>query len=139
MGVYQTIWAAPVFREAMKFWFYSLSLSVVLSIVRIWRLYVEPTGLRSKAKVKGMGKVEGKLDGDGEKNDEEEAEKEIVEWRQKRQGIMRKLVIDACDIVIPGSVTGWMKISSANVGMCSVVSTVLAGTEVWVRIQGQTE
>ncbi|KUJ17167.1 uncharacterized protein LY89DRAFT_718826 [Mollisia scopiformis] len=126
MGVYRTAWAAPLFVEAMKFWFYSISLSIVLSLVELWGLYSSPTSSMIALVPEGKEKID--------RVKEKEMEKR--EWKQKRGKIVKNIVTDSCDLVIPGSVTGWLLVSSRNVGFCSVVSTVLAGRDVWARIQG---
>jgi hypothetical protein len=61
--------------------------------------------------------------------------KEIIERKEKRANIMKKIIIDSCDLFIPGSTTTWMVVSSASVGVLSVVSTVLAATDIWTRVQ----
>ncbi|KAG4420222.1 hypothetical protein IFR04_006600 [Cadophora malorum] len=38
MGVYNTTWAAGLFVEAMKFWFYSLNLGILLALIELWGL-----------------------------------------------------------------------------------------------------
>lgn len=121
MGVYPTSWAAPLFLEAMKFWFYSLSASLLLSVLEWFS-------------VPGEKVVK-------EKNEKYDAEKEKVKFdmmeRKRRGRIAKRFVTDACDLFIPGSITGWLVIESANVGWCSVVSTFLAGMDVWVKVQSE--
>jgi len=117
MGVYETSWAAPIFLESMKFWFYSLCASLALGIMELFTLS-EPKFVKEKS-------------GGDEK-------KVNAEMRKGRGEIVRKLVTDGCDLFIPGSVTGWLVLSSANVGWCSVVSTVLASVDIWARVQSQS-
>jgi hypothetical protein len=123
MGVYETTWAAPLFLEAMKFWFYSLCASLLLGVIE-W--FSVPEQLK-------VGKEKSEKDGGDKKMKVKIEERE----RGRRGRIVRKLVTDACDLFIPGSITGWLALESANVGWCSVVSTVLAGVDVWVRVQAE--
>lgn len=126
MGAVPTTWAGSLFVEAMKFWFYSLALGILGGLVELW-------SLREQDVVVGKG---GR--GKGEKSEESPAKRResvIREMALERRKIMKKLVIDGCDLFIPGSTTGWMATSSANVGMLSVVSTVLAGSDIWNRVQ----
>lgn len=116
--MHKTAWAAEVFLEANKFWFYSIVLSGLLGVVQLWNLKIMPRVSEEKKN----GNVE-------------KAEQEMKEGKIKRSKITRRLVIDACDIFIPGFVTGWITVSSANVGMASVVSTVLASMDIWERVQ----
>jgi hypothetical protein len=126
MGIWTTTWAADVFVEAMKFWFYSLILGVIVGVLQLYQLYMEPVVISEK-------KTE-----IGEKSKENEKMIqmiEITERKEKRTKIIKKIVVDGCDLFIPGSTTGWMVVSTANVGMLSVVSTVLAATDIWTRVQ----
>ena len=124
MGIWSTSWAPGVFNEAMKFWFYSISCSIALGVVQLVH-HLSPVESEEE---EGGKKKEGKGD------DMAESKRK----KDKHGGIMvilKKLVIDGCDLFIPGSVTGWLALSSANVGMLSVVSSILAGTDIWVRVQ----
>jgi hypothetical protein len=126
MGIWTTTWAASLFVEAMKFWFYSLSLGIIAGVVQLYQLYMEPVVVSEK-----KTKI-------GEKSKENEKVRqlmEITERKEKRSKIIKKIVIDGCDLFIPGSTTGWMVVSTANVGLLSVVSTVLAATDIWIRVQ----
>lgn len=115
MGVHKSPWAADLFLEANKFWFHSIRISWGLGVVQLLQLDSAP-------------KVSEK------KDDEGKAERERKECTTKRGKIV-KLIIDMCDIFIPGAATGWIVVSSASVGMASVVSSVLAGMDIWERVQ----
>jgi hypothetical protein len=47
--------------------------------------------------------------------------------------------MDACDLLIPGAITGWAPTSPAIVGAATVISTVLGSEEIWVRVQRGAE
>jgi hypothetical protein len=119
MGVHKSPWAPSVFLEANKFWFYSIVLSLLLGIIQLWKLEFNSSLIFKKRK--GVS--------------EEQVEREVKEWKIKRVRIVRRLVIDGCDIFIPGFATGWMVVSRASVGMGSVVSTLLASMDIWERVQ----
>ncbi|KAH7313200.1 PEX11 domain-containing protein [Rhexocercosporidium sp. MPI-PUGE-AT-0058] len=128
MGVYLTGWAAGLFVEAMKFWFYSLSMGILLALVELWDL-------------SGNIPLESAMRHGDEREDEKVAEKtaqiqksRAIERALKRRSAMKKMMIDGCDLFIPGSITGWLVISSSNVGMLCVLSTVLAGFDIWESI-----
>ena len=126
MGIWTTSWAAVLFVEGMKFWFYSLSLGIIAGVLELYQLYMEPVA------------VSGKKTEIEEKNKENEKViqlMEITERKEKRSKIIKKILIDGCDLFIPGSTTGWMVVSTANVGLLSVFSTVLAATGIWIRVQ----
>ena len=116
MGVHESDWATPLFLEANKFWFYGICLSLLLGVVQLWGLGASPAKQSE------------------EKEDAEKVKRERKEWEATRGTIVRKLVIDGCDLLTPGVTTGWIVFSSANVGMAMVVSTLLASIEIWERV-----
>ncbi len=121
-----TTWAAVLYVEAMRFWFCSLILSILVGMVELWSLHGQDVVFGKGGELKG------------EKSEESATNRKDSLTRErdlKRKKIMKKLVIDGCDLLIPGSTTGWIVASSATVGMLSVVSTVLAGVDIWSRIR----
>jgi len=98
MGVYKTTWAGPVFVEAMRFWVYSLVAGTLLLVVGIWELYTTPLTVR--------------IVGEKRKGKEVKNEEVKKEWNRERAQLIKRLVIDGCDLFIPGSVTGWLPVSS---------------------------
>ncbi|KAI5194391.1 hypothetical protein E4T38_09605, partial [Aureobasidium subglaciale] len=48
------------------------------------------------------------------------------------------LLLDACDILIPGSAVGWISASSVTVGIASSISSVIAGKQIWNRVQKES-
>lgn len=125
--MYRTSWASWVFVEAMKFWFYSLILGILLAFIELGQ-----SSYTDKSVVRPGG------NGVDEKVAEEAALKEQLRAREqalRRTSAVKKIVIDGCDLFTPGAVTGWLVVSSSNVGILCAVSTVLAGTDVWHRVQ----
>lgn len=45
------------------------------------------------------------------------------------------IVIDCCDILIPGSAVNWTPVSSVTVGIASSISSLIVGKQVWDRVQ----
>lgn len=121
MGVYPMSWAGWVFVEAMKFWFYALCMSMLISLIQLSQLY-------GKSKVDLNEKLTAKQRAHMMKQD-------AMKARRKRNVILRRLATDAFDIWIPGTITGWLATSFEGVGWVGIGSTVLAGWDVWVRIQ----
>jgi hypothetical protein len=130
MGIWSSDWAPRLFVEAMKFWFYSISFSIFLSLVllcsQLWKLSLPP----KRESGKGEKTVEAEVD-----RVATETKQSIALWR----GLLKKLVIDCCDIFIPGLTTGWLVVSSGTVGILGIISTVLASLDIWERVQGPLE
>lgn len=129
MGVYSTSWASGLLLEANRFWFYSLCFSLVLAVLQLSQLYFETPIPEGEEKISRNGKSINVVESD--KKDSVEVKK----WRFRRERIVKKALTDACDILIPGSMLGWVLVSSGTVGMATVVSTVLASGDIWDRVQ----
>ena len=52
-----------------------------------------------------------------------------------RRELYTSLLIDSCDILIPGSAVGWLPASSVTVGVASSISSVIVGRQIWRRVQ----
>ncbi|GAD94741.1 hypothetical protein NFIA_055860 [Paecilomyces variotii No. 5] len=53
----------------------------------------------------------------------------------KSSSWVKRIIIDGCDLLIPGSMVGWISVSPLVVAMNMVVSTVLAAQDIWVQAQ----
>lgn len=114
MGVYpQTPWASDIQTQAYKFWFWGLAMSVLGGV---WSLL-----LNSGSSVQS-------------KNDNEKRK-----WRGDTgasKTLIKRVIVDGCDLVIPGSSLGWISMESEMVGMLMVLSTVVSMEDVWRRVNG---
>jgi hypothetical protein len=126
MGIYPTSWAETFMVEANKFWFYSLVLSVVSGLLRIFWLS------RTHPVFRGISTT---LGTPSKEYEQEEAEKLRLEARLKGRTLKRRLVTDLFDLFIPGHVTGWMRTGTVWVGIASMVSTTLSSIDVWDRVR----
>ncbi|KAH7384733.1 peroxisomal biogenesis factor 11 [Cadophora sp. MPI-SDFR-AT-0126] len=125
MAIYRSNWAAGLFVEAMKFWFYSLTLGILQALIELWGLSWQGSAMRKED------------EGEDEKVGKKAAldhESRARQRRSKRWNVVKKIMIDGCDLSIPGSITGWLAVSSSNVGILCIVSTVLAGYDIWDKI-----
>ncbi|RWA10472.1 hypothetical protein EKO27_g4631 [Xylaria grammica] len=55
------------------------------------------------------------------------------EIRSKISGLGRRVVSDTLDITLPGSVVGWVPVSTGTVGLAMFVTTVLTSMDIWER------
>lgn len=94
--------------EANRFWFYSLSLSIILGTLQL---------LSAPPPVP-------------EKNDKRHEDQKITTTR-KNWNTERKLIADVLNLAIPGHVLRWIPSSPAVVGFASLGSTMISGWEVW--------
>ncbi|KAL4808179.1 peroxisomal biogenesis factor 11 [Aspergillus unguis] len=111
MNVARVEWYTALMTEANKFWFYALVLSITRCIFEI--LFPGPAPV-ANIKEKGSGKEKAKP------------------VRPPKWPLVKKAVIDACDLTLPGSFIGWVPASGLQIGVGMVVSTLLAGHNVWL-------
>lgn len=110
MDIWPTAWAQEVFFECHKWWFFGLALSVMGSTINIFFPASEPLAAK-------------------------QSEKKPVENQKKPDltPLIKSLIVDACDIVIPGSVLGWIPASSTQVGIVMLVSTLVSSEDIWAQ------
>ncbi|KAL2832780.1 peroxisomal biogenesis factor 11 [Aspergillus pseudoustus] len=110
MNVYHVSWYKPLLTEANKFWFYA----IILSITRAtWALLFTsaPTVTPSKT---------------------EKGAKTPAATGPSKSALVKGIVINACDLTLPGSFVGWVPATGLQIGIAMVVSTLLAGHNIWV-------
>jgi cytoskeletal protein RodZ len=72
--------------------------------------------------------------------DEKEDPTSLYLQKQANQQIQRArlyktLLLDSCDIFIPGSAVGWIDASTVTVGIASCISSLISLDEMWKRVQ----
>jgi hypothetical protein len=119
MGVARVDWYHPLMTEANKFWLYALMLSVIRCT---WELFF-PSAPATPYKTSSS-----------------ESEKSRAKGQQPRPSprkwpLVKRIIIDGCDLTLPGSFLGWTPVTPLQIGLGMVLSTVLAGHDVWVAQQ----
>ncbi|RFU28854.1 hypothetical protein B7463_g7497, partial [Scytalidium lignicola] len=110
MGAWKTTWAAQCLLEANKFWFYSLVFSIIKSVLGL---------LNSGSSTKPNG------------TNEKKGKNSPPVKKTRPNKLVRKLLADGFDLLIPGLVTGWIPTSLLISGYTTVASTILTSMEVW--------
>ncbi|KAH8801627.1 peroxisomal biogenesis factor 11 [Xylogone sp. PMI_703] len=116
MGAWKTTWAARCMIEANKFWFYSLVFSIIRNVLELLKSERPKTKSTSTAVKEKKGKVSPPV---------------VVANKTKQRILLRRIIADACDLLIPGSVTGWIPVSMVISGYATVVSTFLTSIDIW--------
>lgn len=62
---------------------------------------------------------------------------DLLSSHTSKKQLYTALLIDSCDILIPGSAVGWIPVSSVTVGVASSISSVIVGQQIWGRVQKQ--
>jgi len=118
MGVWTSAWASTCLVTANKYWFYALAFSILRAVLEIF--VIEP---RTPKAIESLQAA---------KKDDEKLRRVDIE---KRERVRRRLVADSFDLLIPGSVTGWIPTSPATVGYATVISTLLTAKDIWDKLQ----
>ncbi|CRG90882.1 hypothetical protein PISL3812_07928 [Talaromyces islandicus] len=119
MGVWVTPWAKDTFVECNKWWFYGIALSLIAST---FSLFFPPPEFRGKPQ-QSQKPV----------NTETEKSPAIGQPNQDLTPIVRGIIVDGCDILLPGSFLGWIQATPTQVGVGMVVSTLVTSRDIWVK------
>ncbi|KAJ5604382.1 subunits of heterodimeric actin filament capping protein Capz [Penicillium lagena] len=119
-GVHPVPWNNRILREAFQFWFYALALSVARSSWCLLFTSSKPAETTRPAKDQKQQK------------DEDEKKKKKKPCASAAAPLMKQLVADSCDLLLPGSLLGWIPVGDLAVGVSTVVSTLITGQQVWV-------
>ncbi|KAI1307176.1 peroxisomal biogenesis factor 11 [Xylaria venustula] len=149
------VWGAElepkVAFEGQRFWLFSLVCGVLAGLVRIAELSA-PASASSTVTTSADVDADEKRGSDGGMNEmasegvkgderqggqaQEEQRKRAAEARERRakiSGLRRRVVADALDITLPGSVVGWVPASTGTVGLAMFVTTILTSIDIWER------
>jgi len=126
MGILSSTWGSRVLLEAMKFWFYAISCSII-------GLSYQLLLLRDDKKATVTKKPNSQV------NDEKRGGKEPVKAKHTHIQIPRsvlfwQLVGASCDLLIPGTFVEWLDVNPAIVAACSILSSTLSGKEIWNKV-----
>jgi len=117
MGITAYDWADTAQLESLKFWFYAIVVSIILTLCD---LFFMP---RSKQATSQRGSSSTK--------------RKQSTTRAAQTGLYLDLATDMCDLVIPGSAVGWIALDKVPVGLAMASSSLIAGTRMWHRIQSR--
>lgn len=125
MGVTNSSFGARLQHEADRCWFYGIAFGILLSVYRLIRIFLE-RWISPSAKNEA-------------KNTQDEKPKEVsteaVTDDIIYMALLTRLVIDCCDLTIPGSTLGWIPVELSVVGAAQFTSSALAGMQIWQRVQ----
>jgi hypothetical protein len=123
MGIWDTAWGKDVLIEANRFWFYSLILSLCCSL---WTLFVATAG---------SSKARSNSDRTTEKTQQSQKEPDKKEKQPSPTPLVKQIVVDSFDLLIPGAIVGWIAASPIQVGLATIISTVVAAWDIWIKAQ----
>ena len=118
-------WGPAVHQEANRCWAYAIIASICLSIYQL---------LQYRSSIPSTEDTQASI---SENKDERPREKEPVQnaTTNTYSKIFVQLAIDCCDLIIPAVGLGWVSLDVVFVGVAGSISSMLAGQEIWNRVQ----
>lgn len=132
MRVTSTSWGPGVLQESLKFWFYALCASILLSIYDLWMIR---TTTGPFPEIKRNGQAVREKDSNGSHKTTPVSSKPSSTASARTMSIYKKLLVDGCDLLIPGAATGWIETDPVIVGVTGCISSLVAMEEIWARVQ----
>lgn len=118
MDIWLVPWYGPVLVEANKLWFYAICISLTRSAMQLSAKSAVATKSKSNA-VKRKNKTK---------------DISLSDTAPSRPALVKRLVVDSCDLTLPASCVGWLEVGNMGVGLAMVVSTVVSLAEMWEMI-----
>ncbi|KAF2090229.1 hypothetical protein K490DRAFT_63099 [Saccharata proteae CBS 121410] len=158
MGLRRSSWAPFIFVESMRFWFYSICCTIVLLSVDLYNIRRQIVTLQQRLAVHqasaansgtcvqatGPTKtkeltITDKKDSPVLKYDEVflKTKEGLRTAKQQQQLLLQRIVGSFCDLLTPGPVIGAIDVGPAVVASTSILSSVLAGREIWKKVNGR--
>nr|KMM70256.1 PEX11 domain-containing protein [Coccidioides posadasii RMSCC 3488] len=141
LGFHSTKWSRMALIEANKFWFYALLFSIIGNIWQLFQLYLEPNERQSRgptrqptnkySKPKSKRSNGSTANGSAKTKPQSQAHKAGYPYST----LVRNLTIHGCDLLIPGTIVGWIEVSPVLVNSAMILSTVLVGRDRWTKTQ----
>ncbi|KAI5459257.1 peroxisomal biogenesis factor 11 [Mariannaea sp. PMI_226] len=120
--------------QSQYLWFFGLATSVLISLIKLSNINVPPV---EEKPTKTISEKEASEKKDTKKKaaaDAEEEEKRQKEISAKKKVLLRALVSDVIDILLPGSAIGWVNISGGTVSSAMFFTTLTTGWAAWDRV-----
>lgn len=136
MKVTNTSWGPGVLRESLKFWFYALVASIFLSLYDLFIIWTAEQPVLEKEKDDTSDISEKDTTKSGASSTSKLPTSSASAVTTRSEELYKKLLIDGCDILIPGSTLGWIPVDSLSVGITGCISTLTSMKDIWSRVAG---
>lgn len=142
MNIVPTTWEKGCLLEANKFWFYALALSLARCCFDLLSLVFTGSSITTIAvatttttPIVIINSNDNEKPKDKEKENENPQQQSPHRTSLSYHSLLKQIIIDGCDLYIPGTMVGWTHATSLQVGFMMAVSTVLAADDIWVKAQ----
>lgn len=138
MGITAYDWAVTAQVEALKFWFYAIAASILLTLYNMFFMPLsnKDWAISPAAYPKG-GKTTSGGATPGPRSDHKQIKKSQGSGATSKTSMCLDLITDLSDLIIPGSAVGWIAADKITVGVAMALSSVIAGKRMWNKIQAQ--
>ncbi|OXV09476.1 hypothetical protein Egran_02763 [Elaphomyces granulatus] len=119
MGIWGTTWGRDILIEANRFWFYSLILSLCCSL---WTL-------------SPRSNISNRRSSSDHSTTEKTQQPDEKEKQPSSAPVVKQIVVDSFDLLIPGAFVGWIAASPVQVGLATIISTVVTSRDIWIQAQ----
>ncbi|KIW67029.1 hypothetical protein PV04_06307 [Phialophora macrospora] len=128
-------WAVATQTEALKLWFYALAVSVVLDLYEILLVYSPDSTASSPAPATSKGGAPVNEEKKQASRRADAGADSSAFDAAKRRSTYRQLIIDGCDLLIPGAAVGWLALDPITVGVAGTISALVGGSDAWARVK----
>ncbi|PLN81748.1 peroxisomal biogenesis factor 11 [Aspergillus taichungensis] len=126
-NIYPVSWNARVTTEAYRFWFCGLALSVLGCVWGVLLgIITSPSSSTSPSSNKASS--------NGSSSEKKAGKERGPVAQVPRSVLVKRIVVDGCDLLIPGAFLGWIRVGELGVGVAMLVSTLVAGRDLWMSI-----
>ncbi|KAJ5679165.1 hypothetical protein N7462_007409 [Penicillium macrosclerotiorum] len=122
MNVVLVSWYSPILVEAYKFWFYGICIGILRTAATI--LFNLTSSKTDDSSV-----------GSEKKNREEDNNSNSSKPVLSAFNVFNQLSINTLDLLIPGSLLGWIPVSDLGVAIAMLLSTILVWPSAWAKAQ----
>lgn len=124
--------AQPIVHSALVCWFYAIALTIVLCLVELYhgppKTSRPNTKTSGKSPKKGTGKVVAK------KNEQPPSA-----TPKATSLILRELIGNCCDILVPATAVGYIKLDAFYVFLAMATASLISMNTIWRRIYAEKE
>lgn len=132
MGLTSPSWGPHLLLESQKFWFYAIATSLLLSF---YQLLFTPTSTKFPTLVVNEKEATTEKTSPAQATNTEKKTVVPAQATTRNTDLYRQILMDGCDLFVPGAAVGWIPIETLSVGIFMSISSVLAMGSMWPKIQ----
>lgn len=121
MNVVLISWYTPILLEAYKFWFYAMCTAIARTVSDLLLGPAAPSTQNESVDEKGKEEASGNSP--------------TLKSVPSTVSLFNRLVIDSLDLIIPGSLLGWIPVGDLGVALGMLTSTILVWPTAWAKAQ----